>query len=227
MQSMPASKTYRLLEAGPIVLVTTAWEGKPNIMTMGFHMMIQHAPPLVGSIIGPWDHSYQALRGTGECVIAIPTIDLAPKVVDIGSCSGEEIDKFGKFGLTPLAAEAVSAPLVTECLANIECRVAAERKERRTLHHWATEPSQLMAKPSIYASAWSAGGISRTDPAADRSIISSLWIELIRLFREAAGCQLSGHQGASSRRTAAKGMVPCPNLMPSLSLSPSPPMPVS
>lgn len=157
MQSMPASKTYRLLEAGPIVLVTTAWEGKPNIMTMGFHMMIQHAPPLVGSIIGPWDHSYQALRGTRECVIAIPTIDLAPKVVDIGSCSGEEIDKFGKFGLTPLAAEAVSAPLVAECLANIECRVAdttlvekynlfilepvriwvdAERKERRTLHHW-------------------------------------------------------------------------------------------
>lgn len=78
-------------------------------------------------------------------------------MVDIGNCSGEEVDKFTAFGLTPLPAEAVGAPLVAECLANIECRMAdtalvdrynlfilepvriwvdAERKERRTLHHW-------------------------------------------------------------------------------------------
>jgi flavin reductase (DIM6/NTAB) family NADH-FMN oxidoreductase RutF len=77
MKEMPASKPYRLLEAGPVVMVTTAYEGRPNIRTMGFHMVMQHAPPLIGCIIGPWDYSYRALRETGECVIAIPTVDLA------------------------------------------------------------------------------------------------------------------------------------------------------
>lgn len=156
MQEMPAWKAYRLLEAGPIVLVTTSHEGKPNVMTMGFHMVMQHSPPLIGAVIGPWDHSYKALRATGECVIAIPTVGLARKVVDIGNCSGERIDKFRRFRLTPRPATEVQAPLIAECLANIECRVAddamvekyslfileavriwhdPDRKERRTLHH--------------------------------------------------------------------------------------------
>ena len=101
-------------------------------------------------------NSYSALRTTGECVIAIPTVDLAEVVVDIGNCSGDAIDKFDRFGLTPQQAGDVAAPLIKECLANIECRVAdtslvdeynlfileaeriwtdAGRKERRTMHH--------------------------------------------------------------------------------------------
>ena len=156
MQQMRADKVYRLLEPGPIVLVTTVRDGRPNIMTMGFHMVVQHAPPLIGCVIGPWDYSYSALRESGECVIAIPTVDLAQTVVDIGNCSGEEIDKFERFALTARPGEAVSAPLIAECLANIECRVAddalvekynlfileavriwidPDREERRTLHH--------------------------------------------------------------------------------------------
>ena len=156
MERIDPSKAYLLLEAGPIVLVTTADDGRANIMTMGFHMMVQHAPPRIACIIGPWDHSYKALSATGECVIAIPTVDLARKVVDIGNCSGTEVDKFAKFKLTAQPAAEVSAPLIAECLANIECRVAdtalvdkyglfilepvaiwidRERRERRTLHH--------------------------------------------------------------------------------------------
>lgn len=123
MKEVPASQAYRQLEPGPIVLVATRHNGKPNIMTMGFHMMIKHAPPLIGCIIGPWDHSYAALRATGECVIAIPTIDLAETVVDIGNCSGDVIAKFEHFGLTPKPASTVAAPLIKECLVNIECTV--------------------------------------------------------------------------------------------------------
>ncbi|MBK4720906.1 flavin reductase family protein [Azospirillum sp. YIM DDC1] len=156
MQSIPVDKANRFLEPGPIVLVTTIDGGKPNIMTMGFHMMVQHDPPLVGCVIGPWDYSYGALRSSGECVIAIPTVDLARTVVDIGNCSGATLDKFRTFELTPLPARKVTPPLIGECLANLECRVAdtrlvethnlfilevvaistdPERRERRTLHH--------------------------------------------------------------------------------------------
>jgi len=156
LKEIPASGAYRQLEPGPIVLVTTSHEDKPNVMTMGFHMVIQHAPPLIGCVIGPWDHSYHALRATGECVIAIPTVELARTVVDIGNCSGDSVDKFERFGLTPRPARSVGAPLIEECIANLECKVAddslvesynlfilevkrlwidEDRKERRTLHH--------------------------------------------------------------------------------------------
>ncbi|PRA47389.1 flavin reductase family protein [Brucella pituitosa] len=156
MKELPAAHAHRLLEPGPVVLVTTSLRGKPNIMTMGFHMMIQHAPALIGCIIGPWDHTYEALRETDECVIAIPTVDLAETVVDIGNCSGDTLNKFQRFNLTQVPAGNVGPPLIRECVANIECRVAdaslvdeynlfilkverlwldADRKERRTIHH--------------------------------------------------------------------------------------------
>jgi flavin reductase (DIM6/NTAB) family NADH-FMN oxidoreductase RutF len=63
------------------------------------------------------------------------------------------VDKFEKFGLTPLPASEVKAPLVAECLGCLECRVIdyitphgifilqgvrawvdEERKERRRFH---------------------------------------------------------------------------------------------
>lgn len=124
---LPADKAYRILESGPIVLVSTRGsDGRANLMTMGFHMMMQHDPPLVGAVIGPWDYSYQALSDTGECVLAVPTVDLAGTVVDIGNRSGDALDKYDYFGLTPEPAQTVGAPFVCECWANLECRVADE-----------------------------------------------------------------------------------------------------
>lgn len=156
MRNYPINKVHKLIEPGPIVLVTTSYRGKPNIMTMGFHMMIQHEPPLIGAVIGPWDYSFKAIKANRECVIAIPGADLAKKVVDIGNCSGEDVDKFKKFNLTTRRAQHLKAPLVEECFANIECRVVdtrmvnrynlfilqavrawynRDRKEQRMMHH--------------------------------------------------------------------------------------------
>lgn len=123
MQAYPLPKVFHLIEPGPVVLVSTSHKGKANLMTMSWHMMVEFDPPLIACVIGPWDHSFEALRATRECVLAIPGVDLAPKVVDIGNCSGRDVDKFGRFGLTPRPARKVAPPLVAECLANIECTV--------------------------------------------------------------------------------------------------------
>lgn len=39
-------------------------------------------------ITGPWNHSFIALMQTRECVLAVPTIDIAEAVIRIGGCSG-------------------------------------------------------------------------------------------------------------------------------------------
>lgn len=123
-KSFPLSKVYRLLEPGPVVMVTTAsQEGRPNIMTMSWHMMIDFEPPIVGCVISNRNFSFDALKSTRECVINIPTVALAKQVVGCGNTSGRKIDKFKKFGLTPMAASLIKAPLIDECYANLECKV--------------------------------------------------------------------------------------------------------
>ena len=48
-------------------------------------------------------------------------------MVKVGNSSGRDIDKFATFGLTPLPAERVAAPLIAECFANLECKIADTR----------------------------------------------------------------------------------------------------
>jgi flavin reductase (DIM6/NTAB) family NADH-FMN oxidoreductase RutF len=127
MKDLPLSKVYQLLEPGPVVLLTTARKGRANVMTMSWHMMVEFEPPLVACVVSGNDYSFDALKTTRECVIAIPAVKLARKVVEVGNSSGRDLDKFKAFGLTPRPAERVKAPLIAECFANLECKVADAR----------------------------------------------------------------------------------------------------
>lgn len=127
----PLARVYGLLEPGPVVLVTTVRKGRADIMTMSWHTMMEFEPPLVGCVISGRNASFDALKATRECVINIPTRELAKQVVGVGNCSGREVDKFVKFALTPVAASRVQAPLIAECYASLECRVADTRLVNR------------------------------------------------------------------------------------------------
>lgn len=122
MKSLAIGKTFTLMERGPVILVTTHDGTRDNIMTISWTMVLDFAGGFALTT-GAWNHSYAALTTTRECVIAIPTIDLLDKVVGIGTCSGKDTDKFEKFRLTRAKAKHVRAPLIKECLANLECRV--------------------------------------------------------------------------------------------------------
>lgn len=123
-KSFPLSNVYGLLEPGPVVMITTAHDGRANIMTQSWHTMIEFEPPLVGCVISNRNHSFGLLQASRECVINIPTVEIAEKVVGCGNTSGASINKFEQFGLTPRPAALVGAPLIAECYANLECRVA-------------------------------------------------------------------------------------------------------
>lgn len=152
MKSIWLGKAFTLMEPGPVVLVTTNDGKRSNIMIISWTMVMGFTP-LFGITTGAWNYSYTALRKTKECVIAIPTVDMIDQVVGVGMCSGADTDKFEKFGLTPKPGKQVGAPLIKECLANIECKVIdivkkhnivvlegvaayydAARKEKRMIH---------------------------------------------------------------------------------------------
>lgn len=155
MRSLALSKVYRLIEPGPVVLLSTMG-ARPNVMTMSWHMMVEFEPPQIACIVSEGDFSFAALDKTGECVIAVPPASMARKVVKIGNCHGDRVDKFAAFGLTARPARTVKAPLIAECFANLECRVIdrtlvrnydlfilevtkawidPERAESKTIHH--------------------------------------------------------------------------------------------
>ena len=122
-KSFPLTKIRRYLEPGPVVLVSSAHKGERNIMTLGWHMMLGFSPALVGCFIWDQNHSFSLIRRSRQCVINVPTYDMVETVIAIGNSHGPEPDKFEEFGLTPVAASKVEAPLIAECYASFECRL--------------------------------------------------------------------------------------------------------
>jgi flavin reductase (DIM6/NTAB) family NADH-FMN oxidoreductase RutF len=126
-RSFPLEKVYTLLEPGPVVLLTTAGKDGPDAMAMSWHTMLEFLPPLVGCVVSNRDYSFARLKASRECVINIPTVELSTAVVGCGNTSGADTDKFAAFCLTPRPAHEVGAPLIDECYASLECRVADTR----------------------------------------------------------------------------------------------------
>lgn len=122
-KDLPVNLARRYLEPGPIVLVSSFWQGKTNIMTLGWHTVLEFTPSLIGCLISSGNHSFAMIRDSGECVINLPTTAITDTVVGIGNTSGADIDKFSHFGLTAAPAQQVKAPLIRECHANFECRL--------------------------------------------------------------------------------------------------------
>ena len=123
MRELALSKAFTLIEPGPVVLVTTFDGNKNNIMTISWTMVLDFSP-MFAIATGPWNYSFAALQKTRQCVIAVPPAGLLDVAVGIGTCSGADTDKFAKFKLTARPGKFVNAPLIEECLANIECKVA-------------------------------------------------------------------------------------------------------
>jgi prepilin-type processing-associated H-X9-DG protein len=119
----PVGQVRRFLEPGPILLVSSRHGGRSNIMTLGWHVVMEFSPSLVGCMIAGANHSFGMIRRSGECVLNLPTTKLTDTLVRIGNCSGAEIDKFAEFGLTAEPAAKVGAPLIGECHASFECRL--------------------------------------------------------------------------------------------------------
>ena len=166
-KSFPLSEVYRLLEPGPVVLITTAHKGRADIMTQSWHTMMEFEPPLIGCIVSNRNFSFNVLRGTKECVINIPTVELAKQIAGCDNISGRNTDKFKKFHLTPAAASRVKAPLIDECFASLECHVVdasmadkynlfvleviqawvdPKKKNPKTLHHMGTGKFMVAGK---------------------------------------------------------------------------------
>ena len=63
-QDFPVAKVRRYLEPGPIVLVSSAAGAERNVMTLGWHTVMEFTPSLVGCMIAGGNHSFGLIRRT-------------------------------------------------------------------------------------------------------------------------------------------------------------------
>jgi flavin reductase (DIM6/NTAB) family NADH-FMN oxidoreductase RutF len=120
-------KANRLLNFGPVTLITAKYREQHNVSTVAWVMSVSSNPPLVAIAITNKRFTYDLIKASREFVINIPSVSLKEAVTICGSTSGRELDKFAKAHLTPGHAKKVGAPIVEECFAHLECKVVDEK----------------------------------------------------------------------------------------------------
>ena len=119
---IPPERATRLLSSGNVILVSSAYKDKTNIITLAWKTPLSHKPPLVGISIAKSHFSRELIEKSEEFIINVPDLDLLEKVVFCGKVSGRDVDKFKQTKLTPLKANRlVKTPLISECIGNLEC----------------------------------------------------------------------------------------------------------
>lgn len=116
-------KPGNLVAPVPAAMVSCGSMERPNIITVAWTGNICSGPAKAYISVRPERYSYGLIRESGEFVINLTTAELVRAADFCGVKSGREIDKFAHLGLTPLAAQVVSCPIIGESPVSLECRV--------------------------------------------------------------------------------------------------------
>ena len=121
-------KAFRQLCGRPerICWAVAQHQEQRSICPLGWKMWTSAQPPMMAISVAPQRFTHDLIARSGEFVLAWPGEELAEATLAVGTRSGRSMDKFAECGLTALPAEQVSAPLIGECLANLECKVAGK-----------------------------------------------------------------------------------------------------
>jgi len=122
-KAVSLSQAHRLINTGPVVLVTSAHEGRHNVMAAAWTTPLCARPPLVSVAINVGHYTHELITASQQFILNVPGEDLLAEVEFCGSRSGRGRDKLAEAGLTLLPAEEVAAPVIAECLGHIECQL--------------------------------------------------------------------------------------------------------
>lgn len=113
----------RMLVGGPVALVTTHWRDHTDVMPAIWMTPLSYRPPLVGLAVNPARFTHEMIRYSEQFALNFPGRDLMDHSHYFGSVSGEDVDKLDISRLETFKASEIDAPLISNCIAWIECGV--------------------------------------------------------------------------------------------------------
>lgn len=151
---VPLDHPYRLLNHGPVTLVSTAHGERSNVMAAAWAMPLDFDPPKVAVVVDKNTLTRQLLEASGEFALNIPCRRIAAEVLRAGKLSGlalaPEQDKWTQAGLKNFPAERIGAPLVADCVGWLECRIVAEPHNQQQYDLFIGEVVAAQADPRVF-----------------------------------------------------------------------------
>lgn len=110
----------KLIRTKPVILIVTLHpDGSVNAGTFGSYSDL--SADEIGIAIGKPSHTYQNIKRTGEFTINVLTKNIASASVICAEEVPPSISELDRAGLNVEPSNKVNAPIIKECVTNIEC----------------------------------------------------------------------------------------------------------
>jgi len=128
---VPPPHVTRLLNHGPTVMVTSAHGGQRNIMSAAWSTPVETVPPRIAVVIDKSTWTRELIEASGTLALLVPGVHQTDLCVQVGRISGRDetlntTDKFAAYGAEVFSGPVLGLPMVSGCLAGMECRLLRE-----------------------------------------------------------------------------------------------------
>lgn len=114
-------KATRLINHGPVVLLSSLCQGRTDITPIAWHMPVQKDPPVIALVIDEDSFIYECILETGDFAVNIPSSIMLEDIVTCGSVSGRDADKIKLCNFDMSPGKMIKSPNLEEALAVMEC----------------------------------------------------------------------------------------------------------
>ncbi len=153
MHSVSLNKAYRLLNHGPVVLISARHHGKQNIMAAAWNMPLDFDPPKITIVIDKSAYTRELLEASGTFSLSVPCVAQIDIVRKVGTISGRDLkdtDKFERYGLETFPAKDIDTPLLKGCVAWLECKLIPEPHIQNTYDLFIAEVVAAYADERVF-----------------------------------------------------------------------------
>ncbi len=131
IQSVPLGKATRLVNYGPVVMVSSSDGSKSNVCTVAWCVPQRKSPPRFALAIGRSHKSYLNIMKTGALGINVPSEADLDLLYYVGTHSGNDFDKVRERNIEMLRGTGIETlPLVKQSAAWIECKLVHSEASR-------------------------------------------------------------------------------------------------
>jgi flavin reductase (DIM6/NTAB) family NADH-FMN oxidoreductase RutF len=145
---------YRLLNHGPVTIVSSAHAGRRNLMAAAWVMPLDFSPPKVCVVIDRNTLTRELVEASGSFALNLPCQAQAQLTLNVGSLGGRDVpagDKFSHFKIATRPAACIDVPLLEGCAGWLECRVVAEPRNQETYDLFIGEVVAAWADAEVFS----------------------------------------------------------------------------
>ena len=121
---MPLDEAYRLINTGPVVLVSSVSKDKfYDVAPIAWACPAQKSPSRVLVGVGRSHKTFTNIEETGKFVVSVPNISQVAMVTATGSVSGADVDKFAELNIPSIDAQLVDCKIPDGVIGYLECKL--------------------------------------------------------------------------------------------------------